>query len=38
VFFRYDSEPSTVSFLADALRMIRDLASIRLNDLRGRYR
>jgi dolichyl-phosphate beta-glucosyltransferase len=38
VFFRYDSEPSTVSFLADALRMIRDLASIRWNDVRGRYR
>ena len=38
VFFRYDSEPSTVSFIADALRMIRDLASIRWNDVRGRYR
>ena len=38
VFFRYDSEPSTVSFATDVVRMVRDLARIRWNDLRGRYR
>jgi dolichyl-phosphate beta-glucosyltransferase len=38
VFFRYDSEPSTVSFATDVVRMVRDLATIRWNDLRGRYR
>jgi glycosyltransferase involved in cell wall biosynthesis len=38
VFFRYDSEPSTVSFATDVLRMVRDLVRIRWNDVRGRYR
>ena len=38
VSYRYDDEPSTVRFLADALEMVRDLARIRWNDWRGRYR
>lgn len=37
VHFRYDSEPSTVRFVRDALRMAGDLGRIRLNDVRGRY-
>ncbi len=37
VFFRYDEEPTTVRFVEDALRMIRDLLHIRRNDWRGRY-
>ena len=35
--YRYDDEPSTVRFAADAATMLRDLARIRWNDLRGRY-
>lgn len=38
VAFRYDSEPSTVHFTMDALRMARDLVQIRYRSLRGRYR
>jgi dolichyl-phosphate beta-glucosyltransferase len=37
VYFRYDSEPSTVHFLRDAVRMVRDVAKVHLNDWRGRY-
>ena len=37
VFFRYDEEPTTVRFVEDAFRMIRDLVHIRRNDWRGRY-
>jgi len=37
VHFRYDSEPSTVRFVRDALRMAGDLGRIRVNDIRGRY-
>ena len=35
--YRYDDEPSTVRFAADAATMLRDLARIRWNDWRGRY-
>lgn len=35
--YRYDSETTTVSFFLDAMRMLRDLARIRLNDIRGGY-
>ena len=37
VHFRYDEEPSTVRFAADAAEMLRDLVKIRWNDWRGRY-
>ncbi|HMA03942.1 MAG: glycosyltransferase [Gemmatimonas sp.] len=37
VFFRYDEEPTTVRFVEDAFRMMRDLLHIRRNDWRGRY-
>jgi dolichyl-phosphate beta-glucosyltransferase len=37
VYFRYDEEPTTVRFVEDAVRMIRDLLHIRRNDWRGRY-
>jgi dolichyl-phosphate beta-glucosyltransferase len=37
VYFRYDEEPTTVRFVEDAFRMIRDLVHIRRNDWRGRY-
>jgi dolichyl-phosphate beta-glucosyltransferase len=37
VTFRYDSEPTTVRFVADGWRMVRDLATIRSNGIRGRY-
>lgn len=37
VAFRYDTEPSTVNFTLDALRMIRDLIRVRWRSLRGRY-
>jgi len=37
VFFRYDEEPTTVRFVQDAFRMVRDLLHIRRNDWRGRY-
>ena len=35
--YRYDDEPSTVRFAADAAGMVRDLMKIRWNDWRGRY-
>ncbi|HEY6808930.1 MAG TPA: glycosyltransferase [Gemmatimonadales bacterium] len=38
VFFRYDSEPSTVRLVGDGGGMVGDLLRIRWNDLRGRYR
>ena len=38
VAFRYDSEPSTVRFVRDAVTMFGDLVKIRWNDLWGRYR
>jgi dolichyl-phosphate beta-glucosyltransferase len=38
VHFRYDEEPTTVTFARSAIRMALDLAQIRLNHLRGRYR
>jgi len=37
VTFHYDSEPTTVRFVADGWRMLRDLARIRSNGFRGRY-
>jgi dolichyl-phosphate beta-glucosyltransferase len=37
VSYRYDDEPSTVRFVADAAGMLRDLWTIRWNDWRGRY-
>jgi dolichyl-phosphate beta-glucosyltransferase len=37
VAFRYDSEPSTVHFTLDALRMARDLVRVRWRSWRGRY-
>jgi dolichyl-phosphate beta-glucosyltransferase len=36
--FRYESEPSTLHFTRDAVTMLGDLARIRWNGLRGRYR
>lgn len=36
--FRYESEPSTLRFTRDAITMLGDLARIRWNGLRGRYR
>jgi dolichyl-phosphate beta-glucosyltransferase len=38
VHFRYDSEPSTLRFTRDGMTMLGDLARIRWNDWRGRYR
>jgi len=38
VSFRYDSEPSTVQFIEDSARMLRDLLLIRFRSLRGHYR
>lgn len=38
VHFRYDEEPTTVSFVQSALQMAIDLATVRVNHLRGRYR
>ncbi|HET7790620.1 MAG TPA: glycosyltransferase [Gemmatimonadales bacterium] len=38
VTFRYDSEPTTVRFIADAFDMAADLALIRWRDWWGRYR
>ncbi len=35
--YRYDEEPTTVRFIADAVGMMEDLARIRWNDWRGRY-
>ena len=37
VAFRYDSEPSTLHFARDALRMARDLVRVRWRSSRGRY-
>ncbi len=37
VHYRYDEEPSTVRFAADAAEMLQDLVKIRWNDWRGRY-
>jgi dolichyl-phosphate beta-glucosyltransferase len=37
VHYRYDDEPSTVRFAADAVSMLEDLARIRWNAWRGRY-
>jgi dolichyl-phosphate beta-glucosyltransferase len=37
VAFRYDSEPSTVNFAMDALRMARDLIRVRWRSFRGYY-
>ncbi|HXL08441.1 MAG TPA: glycosyltransferase [Gemmatimonadales bacterium] len=37
VHYRYDDEPSTVRFVADAVGMLEDLVRIRWNDWRGRY-
>lgn len=37
VTFHYASEPTTVRFVADGWRMVRDLAKIRWNGIRGRY-
>jgi dolichyl-phosphate beta-glucosyltransferase len=38
VSYRYDSEPSTVRFSLDALRMLRDLVRVRARSLAGAYR
>ncbi|HYK12088.1 MAG TPA: glycosyltransferase [Gemmatimonadales bacterium] len=38
VHFRYDSEPTTVRLAQDGSTLLSDLARIRWNDLRGRYR
>jgi chitin disaccharide deacetylase len=38
VTFRYDSEPSTVAFAVDSVRMFRDLVRIRARSMAGRYR
>ena len=35
--FRYDSEPTTMSFAGDSVQMLRDIAHIRLGGWRGRY-
>jgi dolichyl-phosphate beta-glucosyltransferase len=37
VAFRYDSEPSTVSFTLDAVRMARDMLRVRWRSFRGYY-
>jgi hypothetical protein len=36
--FRYDEEPTTITFTQSMFRMLADLAQVRLNHLRGRYR
>jgi dolichyl-phosphate beta-glucosyltransferase len=38
VHFRYDSEPTTVRLMRDSWNMMADLARVRWNDVRGRYR
>jgi dolichyl-phosphate beta-glucosyltransferase len=38
VSYRYDSEPTTVNFILDSLRMMRDLIHVRARSLLGRYR
>jgi hypothetical protein len=37
VFFRYDDEPSTVTFAQSAFTMALELLQIRMNDWRGKY-
>lgn len=37
VTFRYDDEPSTVRFARDGVRMLADIARIRINGWHGRY-
>jgi dolichyl-phosphate beta-glucosyltransferase len=37
VHFRYDEEPTTVRFAESAIRMLTDLAHVRLNHIRGKY-
>lgn len=38
VHFRYDEEPTTITFTESVFRMMADLVQVRLNHLRGRYR
>jgi dolichyl-phosphate beta-glucosyltransferase len=38
VYFRYDEEPTTVKFTQSIFQMIADLARVRMNHFRGRYR
>ena len=38
VHFRYDEEPSTITFTESVFRMMADLVQVRMNHLRGRYR
>ena len=38
VHFRYDEEPTTITFTQSVFRMMADLIQVRLNQLRGRYR
>lgn len=38
VHFRYDEEPTTITFTQSVFRMMADLVEVRLNHLRGRYR
>jgi dolichyl-phosphate beta-glucosyltransferase len=37
VYFRYDEEPTTVTFVQSAVTMALELLQVRLNDWRGRY-
>jgi dolichyl-phosphate beta-glucosyltransferase len=38
VHFRYDDEPTTITFTQSVFRMMADLVHVRLNHMRGRYR
>ena len=38
VHFRYDEEPTTITFTQSVFRMMADLVHVRLNDWRGAYR
>ncbi|MCX5755473.1 MAG: glycosyltransferase [Gemmatimonadetes bacterium] len=38
VHFRYDEEPTTITFTQSVFRMMADLLHVRVNHLRGRYR
>ena len=38
VHFRYDEEPTTITFTQSVFRMMADLVHVRMNQLRGRYR
>lgn len=38
VHFRYDEEPTTITFTQSVFRMMADLLQVRMNHLRGRYR